>query len=440
MLPDPRDRRGRRHTLASVLAVIVAAVAAGARSVTAIAEWATDAPWPILAALGCAVTRSPAAAGSPARPPSAGCWHGWAATRWMPPSARGWPTGCARCGTAACSRWTARGCGARPTTATRWTCWPRWTTTTAPCSPNGKSTVPGEVPTFAPLLAGLDTADAPHPTRPRRLPGRSRRRLPAGRQGQPAGSACSAGGLPWRQMPVMDRVRDHGHGRVEIRTLKVAAVTGLCFPHAAQAIQVIRRVRAPGSRRWRTVTVYAVTSLALGSASPACTGSATWDFGEDASTARSGSLPPDDGQPAQPPRWRVAPGRPSQPRRRAATCRPRPHPGRLPSWAWHTDETGITAHHDGAPGPSHSPPRLSQLCWIQGPLRQRRRESSGRSSELPLRSTRFPPPCRQDIAPSTGSLPGVRTVSNGDVVPGTPKAPAGGKGATPCIPTREGCG
>ncbi len=46
MLPDPRDRRGRRHPLASVLAVSAAAVAAGARSVTAIAEWATDAPWP----------------------------------------------------------------------------------------------------------------------------------------------------------------------------------------------------------------------------------------------------------------------------------------------------------------------------------------------------------------------------------------------------------
>ena len=46
MLPDPRDRRGRRHPLASVLAGSAAAVAAGARSVTAIAEWATDAPWP----------------------------------------------------------------------------------------------------------------------------------------------------------------------------------------------------------------------------------------------------------------------------------------------------------------------------------------------------------------------------------------------------------
>jgi hypothetical protein len=34
----------------------------------------------------------------------------------------------------------------------------------------------------------------------------------------------------------MDRTRDHGHGRVEVRTLKVAAVAGLCFPHAVQAI------------------------------------------------------------------------------------------------------------------------------------------------------------------------------------------------------------
>jgi hypothetical protein len=52
MIPDPRDRRGLRHTLASVLAISAAAVLAGARSVTAIAEWAADAPPPVLAALG----------------------------------------------------------------------------------------------------------------------------------------------------------------------------------------------------------------------------------------------------------------------------------------------------------------------------------------------------------------------------------------------------
>jgi hypothetical protein len=52
MIHDPRDRRGRRHTLVSVLAVSAAAVLTGARSVAAIAEWATDAPGPVLTALG----------------------------------------------------------------------------------------------------------------------------------------------------------------------------------------------------------------------------------------------------------------------------------------------------------------------------------------------------------------------------------------------------
>src|SRR4029453_12007860 len=94
--PTPRDRRGRRHTLASVLAISAAAVLAGARAVTAIAEWATNAPGPVLAALGCAVTCSPAAARSPARPPSAGCWHGSTAIGSTGRSARGWPPGRAR--------------------------------------------------------------------------------------------------------------------------------------------------------------------------------------------------------------------------------------------------------------------------------------------------------------------------------------------------------
>ena len=41
-VPDPRQRRGRRHTLAVVLVIAVAAVTAGARSLTGIGEWAHD--------------------------------------------------------------------------------------------------------------------------------------------------------------------------------------------------------------------------------------------------------------------------------------------------------------------------------------------------------------------------------------------------------------
>ncbi|RSM45520.1 ISAs1 family transposase [Amycolatopsis balhimycina DSM 5908] len=51
-MPDPRDRRGVRHSIGSILALAAAAVVAGAQSFTAIGEWAADAPQPVLAALG----------------------------------------------------------------------------------------------------------------------------------------------------------------------------------------------------------------------------------------------------------------------------------------------------------------------------------------------------------------------------------------------------
>jgi DDE_Tnp_1-associated len=50
-VPDPRQRRGVRHSLSSVLAAAIAAVMAGAQSFTAIGEWIADAP-PVLASLG----------------------------------------------------------------------------------------------------------------------------------------------------------------------------------------------------------------------------------------------------------------------------------------------------------------------------------------------------------------------------------------------------
>jgi hypothetical protein len=51
-VPDPRARRGVRHRVAAVLAVSVAAVLAGARAYTVIAEWAGDQSDGVLAALG----------------------------------------------------------------------------------------------------------------------------------------------------------------------------------------------------------------------------------------------------------------------------------------------------------------------------------------------------------------------------------------------------
>jgi len=42
-IPDPRRRRGRRHPLAGLLAVGIAAVIAGSKSFAAIGQWAADA-------------------------------------------------------------------------------------------------------------------------------------------------------------------------------------------------------------------------------------------------------------------------------------------------------------------------------------------------------------------------------------------------------------
>jgi predicted transposase YbfD/YdcC len=79
--------------------------------------------------------------------------------------------------------------------------------------------------------------------------------------------------LPWRQIPAADIRHDRGDGRAERRSLKVTAVAaGIAFPHAAQAIQVVRRRRplnGKNSKKWSSQTSYAVTSLTAARASPA---------------------------------------------------------------------------------------------------------------------------------------------------------------------------
>jgi hypothetical protein len=72
--------------------------------------------------------------------------------------------------------------------------------------------------------------------------------------------------LPWHRVPVRDTSR--GHGRIEHRTLKAITVHHFGFPHTAQVLQVTRKTRAPRTRRWRTMTVCAVTSLTRGPGPP----------------------------------------------------------------------------------------------------------------------------------------------------------------------------
>ena len=92
-MPDPRDPRGVRHTLTSLLLAAVAAVLAGARSFTASASgWRMRRrrSWPPSAS---AMIRWRGSPGRQMKPPSAGSWKPWTqpppTPRWVPGSVRG---------------------------------------------------------------------------------------------------------------------------------------------------------------------------------------------------------------------------------------------------------------------------------------------------------------------------------------------------------------
>jgi predicted transposase YbfD/YdcC len=95
--------------------------------------------------------------------------------------------------------------------------------------------------------------------------------------------------LPWAQVPGAARVRSVGHGRVETRTIRVIDLAGSSdghgefFPDARQALKIVRR-RRDRHGRWSVQTVYAITSLTARQADPALL--ATWVRGHWSIEAR----------------------------------------------------------------------------------------------------------------------------------------------------------
>jgi predicted transposase YbfD/YdcC len=135
-----------------------------------------------------------------------------------------------------------------------------------------------EIPAFAPLLERLDlngavvTADAMHTQREhaRYLVEDNNAHYILIVKGNQKNLHDQLKHLPWSQIPLREKTIDSGHGRREIRRLKVCTVRpGLLFPHAAQAVQLKRRRTNRTTGKTTITTIYAVTSLTPAQADPA---------------------------------------------------------------------------------------------------------------------------------------------------------------------------
>jgi predicted transposase YbfD/YdcC len=357
-LPDPRDRRGLRHELVGVLAVAVCAVLAGAKSFTAIGEWAADAAPSVLRALGvradpltgvvqapdeATVRRLLTAIDADALDAAVGAWLVTlpSAPAVQPPSdasAVGVPRravgvdGKTLCGSGPA--------GAQVHLLAAMDHVSR--AVLAQVQVDGKS---NEITAFRPLLHGIDltgavvTADAMHTQRDHAdylISVKNAAHICIVKRNQP-GLYRQLKSLPWTRVPVQAETHDRGHGRYEIRRLQVVSSDRLDFPDAAQAIRLTRRVRDQKTKKWRTVTVYAITSLTAVQAGPAeLAGHIRGHWGIEVLhhirdvTYTRGRLPgpyrqrpPSDGQPAEPRHRHPAPRRPLQHRPDTAPQRPR---------------------------------------------------------------------------------------------------------------------
>ncbi|MFI7151817.1 ISAs1 family transposase [Nonomuraea sp. NPDC050022] len=273
MVPDPRSRRGRRYRLGPLLALSLLAVLGGATSLAkitrVIAGYDPDLRaraglpgTPRLAAstLGRLLARLDGDAFD-----TATCGYLASLAACAPPSHRAPLAGLAVDGK------TLRGSRITGGTTVHLLAATRHDTQTVVAQRQVEAHS-NEIPAFAPLLAKLDltgmviTADALHTQHEH-----ARHIIAAGGhylflvKGNQPTLHRRLKALPWREAILNDRTDETGHGRREIRRMKICtARPGLPFPHAAQAIQVKRRRTDHKTGKTTIVTIYAVTSLPPG--------------------------------------------------------------------------------------------------------------------------------------------------------------------------------
>lgn len=317
-VPDPRHPRGIRHALVYVLALVAAAVLTGATSLTAVSEWAADAPGAVLATLGgrrdpltwrypvpneATIRRVLARIDGDALDRAVGRWL---TDRRAPQPANPGLRGIAVDGKTL--RGAARAHGRRIHLLAALD--HRSRIVLAQLDVGEKS---NEVTCFQPLLDGLDltgavvTSDALHTQREhaRYLVEARKAHFIVIVKGNQKKLRRQLAKLPWMQVPLQGRTRNTGHGRSEIRRIKACTVTNLLFPHASQAIELKRRRTNRKTGRTTMKTVYAVTSLTAEQATPAQLAALIRDhwkiealhhvpdatFAEDASQLRTGNAP-----------------------------------------------------------------------------------------------------------------------------------------------------
>jgi predicted transposase YbfD/YdcC len=275
-LPDPRARRGVRHRLTVVVTAAVCAVVAGYRSYTAIAEWVADLPDDTAGLLGIDADRRPSEAMIrrllQALDPDllAAVIGTWLATRIPAP-----PPGTKQA--IAVDGKTLRG-SRRGDAVARHVLAAADQQTGVVLASTDVDTKTNEITRFGPLLDQINdlrgvvvTADALHCQREHAiyLAERGAHWILTVKRNQP-GLHRQLAALPWRAVSEADRATARGHGRREIRTLKILSVaTGIQFPNAAQAVQIRRRRRRLDQpKRFTTETVYAITDLRVHEAKP----------------------------------------------------------------------------------------------------------------------------------------------------------------------------
>ncbi|MFD3842123.1 ISAs1 family transposase [Streptomyces sp. NPDC058642] len=272
VLPDPRRRRGVRRPFVAVLLVAASAVIAGARSYAAIGQWSANAPQHALARLG---GRAVGALGVRVAPSAAtirrvvalACPGGLADLTGADPAGSD---------SVAVDGKAARGSRHGEVPAAH---------LLAAMTGDGRTVtqlrVPGktnEITCFASLLAPFDlsgvtvTADALHTQRAHvrfLVEEKKAHYLLVVKANQP-GLHRRLRSLPWKDVTARRYDRETGHGRRETRATRALTVTGLGldFPHAAQAVRILRHRTDLRTGKVGRQTVYAITDLTSRQASP----------------------------------------------------------------------------------------------------------------------------------------------------------------------------